>query len=97
MLTFTIVSVEYVLFRKFRIDVVEMKSYALLFGLWTLASAAPSDDTLTVCKYLYAKYPQYLAFDPLGTNAALTSGNASIYNEINKYDPCLCMVSTLFD
>lgn len=47
------------------------------------AAAAVSSDTTTVCKYLFAKYPADLAFDPLGPNALLSTNNSAIYTDIN--------------
>lgn len=44
------------------------------------AMAAPSADTMSVCKALYAKYPTKFAWDPLGANALQTAANASLYS-----------------
>lgn len=52
-------------------------------GLVALASAAPTADTLAVCNYLYNKYPRYIAYDPLGTNALRTANNASLWTQTN--------------
>lgn len=55
-----------------------------LSSLLTLSSASVVADTQAVCSYLYAKYPNYLAFDPLGSNSLQTLSNASVYNNINS-------------
>lgn len=57
---------------------------AAFSSLVALASAAPSADTLAVCDYLYTKYSQYIAYNPLGQGALKTVGNASEYNDINS-------------
>lgn len=57
----------------------------LVTALLTVASAAPSKDTTTVCMYLYKKYPQYLAFNPSGPNALLTANNAVTWIQVNTH------------
>jgi len=61
-----------------------MKSILALSALVALTAASVTNDTLTVCKYLYGKYPQYFAWDPLGSNGLQTYKNASVYNDINS-------------
>jgi hypothetical protein len=47
------------------------------------AAASVTNDTLTVCKYLQGKYPNYFAWDPLGPKG-FGAANASVYNDINS-------------
>ena len=54
-------------------------------NLLVLIAAAPSADTVTVCKYLLQKYPKSLAFDPLGPYALLSVSNAATYTKVNQH------------
>lgn len=60
-----------------------MLSLLALSSLLALASAAPSPDTLKVCDYLYEKYPNYIAYDPLGASGLKTAANASLWTQTN--------------
>jgi hypothetical protein len=57
----------------------------LLAGSTALVAAtAPNADTNSVCQYLYTRYPNYFAWDPIGPNGGLTARNATVYAEINQ-------------
>ncbi|KAF2166650.1 hypothetical protein M409DRAFT_66628 [Zasmidium cellare ATCC 36951] len=55
----------------------------ILSSLVVLATAAPNADTVKVCDYLHKTYPQYMAYDTLGTEALNSAYNASVYTQIN--------------
>jgi hypothetical protein len=57
-----------------------MQCLALLATFLAVASAAPSADTVQVCDYLFKKYPNFVAYDTLGSSALKTIGNASVYS-----------------
>ena len=54
---------------------------ASLFG--THLAVAQTNDSLSACQAIYAKYPDHLAFDPLGPYGLETSSEASLYSSTN--------------
>ncbi|KAL9084013.1 MAG: hypothetical protein Q9165_008289 [Trypethelium subeluteriae] len=51
--------------------------------LATRLALAQSNDTLSACKAIYAKYPSHLAFDPLGPLGTETISQDSLYDSTN--------------
>ncbi|KAF7194458.1 FAD-dependent monooxygenase CTB5 [Pseudocercospora fuligena] len=49
----------------------------------TYVAAVPNIETTTACDELYARYPQHLAYDPVGPSAIKTALNAMSYASTN--------------